>query len=196
MEIPLLEILANGKLKMRRILPKPLILANLLIAALLFAAPPEGAFAGEGGHDTKRITPTAKKDKATKQKTSKKKKSRTKKKISLRWNEIIAQTVFEHFKGDKLGYYFRRKSRMRRLLERMYKEYKETPKLRKDQKVHHTAIQSAIRTIKQKSELGSVEESNLRKIAEAWRWYLNYKNGTFTKAKYEKNMKNTLGFVP
>jgi len=134
----------------------------------------------------------------TVKKSKTKKPKKTKKKKSTRWNEDVAQTIQAHAEKDKLSYYFVSKRRMRRLLDRMHKEYKERNKQPESSRQNNknAAIINKIDDIMKKYGLGKVEFRNANNIKLAFLTYVQYKEGHIKKSVYRSAMKRILGFVP
>jgi len=138
-----------------------------------------------------------KKDKKIK-KAKKVKKKKKKKKTKY---EYVVDEIYSHFRSDQLSYYHSKKSRMRRLLKRMYDEdrlplNKIVDGVSIDRKKY---IFPVIQTMSgwvgtDKSILKTAINAEL--ILKAFDIYRKFRNKSISKAKYRTAIKKVLGFVP
>jgi len=123
-------------------------------------------------------------------KTTTKKTSGKKKK--LRWNEIVAQSVKDNAVKNELSFYFWDKSRMRRLINRLYQEEVE----RRKAKIKHSKFSTIYNTLAKHKYKTKAGRRNRNKIIAAFTYYEDLKKKRLTKSQYRKLIHELFGFFP
>jgi len=176
-----------------------IVMSTLLAFVFALTANVDIALGGGESGSSNLIRPGTAPKTVKKSKTKKPKKTKkTKKKKSSRWNEDVAQTIQDHAEKDKLRYYFVSKRRMRRLLDRMYKEHEERKKQPNSSWTNkkYSFIKNKIDDIQKKYGQVSQHYYYARSIKQAFKIFIKYKEGLINKNVYENQMNVILGFVP
>jgi len=113
---------------------------------------------------------------------------------SSRWNDLVASTLRSHQADNKLEYYFKSKTRMRRLFRRLTQEAKETGAKKPTKK---SATTDAIWNQLVSFERMSGDTGKRAKlITKGFGIYTDYKLKKISFRAYQKQMLRMFGFVP
>ncbi|MCC2111309.1 MAG: hypothetical protein KDJ16_04680 [Hyphomicrobiales bacterium] len=114
-----------------------------------------------------------------------------------RYTEIL----WTHSQQGSLSYYFSKKSRMRRLLRRLYDESK-LPLIKGEDGVYRQPIREMYAALQYMAGWGGSERKylttakNAKQILAAFKAYNSFREGRMSEAQYKKAITKAIGFIP